>query len=54
MKSGTHTYSLASYPKELTLDGDGKKTGGKACESGRYPCDGTRKVSTVGHLGGRA
>ena len=30
---------------------DGRKTRGKACESGCYPCDSRRKFSTVGHLG---
>ena len=29
---------------------DSKKTSGKACESGWYPCDSRRKVSTVGYL----
>jgi hypothetical protein len=42
----------ATMSKWVDDSDDGKKTRGKACESGWYPCDGRRKFSTVGHLGG--
>ena len=49
------TYTTGYY-YELTNKIRGKVTWGrrgegKACESGQYQCDSTRKVSTVGHLG---
>jgi len=45
---------LVSNGLEVSLrwgDDDGTKIREKACESGWYSCDSTRRVPTVGHLG---